>query len=122
MINSLPAFSSQARAPSGQQDGAVGPALAEHVAAIKTLGRRVVADAIEIGRRLVDCRDNHLKHGEYLPWLRREFGWSRQSADNFIHVYEAEAQGKLPNFGNLDLPVSALYLLAAPSTPTEART
>jgi hypothetical protein len=32
-----------------------------------------------------------------------------------------EANGKLPNFGNLTLPVSGLYLLAAPSTPDEAR-
>jgi len=95
------------------------PVLVEHAQAIRALGKRVVDDVIEIGRRLVDCRDNHLEHGQWLPWLKREFNWSRQTADNFIHVYEA--QEKLPNFGNLDLPVSALYLLFAPSTPDEAR-
>jgi hypothetical protein len=29
--------------------------------------------------------------------------------------------GKLPNLSNLELPVSGLYLLAAPSTPEEVR-
>jgi hypothetical protein len=31
----------------------------------------------------------------------------------------AEAAGKNPNFGDLNVPVSGLYLLAAPSTPAE---
>jgi DUF3102 family protein len=93
--------------------------LVEHAAAIRALGKQTVENVIEIGRRLVDCRDNHLDHGEWLPWLKREFGWSRQTADNFIHVYERA--DKLPNFGNLNLPVSSLYLLAAPGTPQAAR-
>jgi hypothetical protein len=32
-------------------------ALAEHVAVIRALGKRVVGDVIEIGRRLADCRN-----------------------------------------------------------------
>src|SRR5262249_62409818 len=79
-----------------------------------------IDSVIETGRRLADVRDNHLDHGEWLPWLKREFKWSRQSADNFIHVYEAHAQGKLPT--RWQLPLNAFYLLAAPSTPEEART
>jgi hypothetical protein len=93
--------------------------LTEHAAAIRMLGKQTIENAIEIGRRLVDCRDNHLEHGQWLPWLEREFGWSRQHADNLIHFYEARE--KLPNFGNLNLPLSGLYLLAAPSTPETAR-
>jgi Protein of unknown function (DUF3102) len=95
------------------------PALAEHAAEIRRLGKRVVADIIEIGRRLADCRDNHLAHKQWLPWIEKEFGWSDQTARNFINVYE---QSKSKNFLNLDLPISSLYLLAAPSTPEAART
>ena len=29
-------------------------------------------------------------HGNWLPWLEREFGWSRQTADNFIDVQIAK--------------------------------
>jgi hypothetical protein len=92
--------------------------LAEHVAAINKLGKRVLADIIEIGERLVDVRDNLLDHGEWLPWLEREFGWKERSAQTFIQVYEAS---KSANFADLDLPVSAVYLLAAPSTPEPAQ-
>jgi hypothetical protein len=93
-------------------------ALAKHAKAIRALGKRVVGDVVEIGRRLADCRD-HCKHGEWLPWLKREFGWTEQTALNFIRVHEVATKSK--NFLDLNLPVSALYLLAAPSTPEEAR-
>jgi hypothetical protein len=93
-------------------------ALAEHANAIRKLGKRIVTDVIEIGRRLVDCRDHHLKHGEWLPWLQKEFGWTEQTALNFIRVHE---QSKSKNFLDLNLPVSSLYLLAAPSTREAAR-
>lgn len=94
-------------------------ALAEHAAAIKTLGKRVVADVIEIGRRLTESKDI-CGHGNWLPWLDREFGWTDKTAENFINVYKLS--GKFENFSNLDLPLSGLYVLAAPSTPDEART
>jgi Protein of unknown function (DUF3102) len=95
-------------------------ALVEHAEAIRVLGRRIVGDIVEIGRRLVDARDNRCKHGEWLPWLEREFDWSRQTADNFIHVFESF--GQIANVvGNLDIDCRSLYLLAAPSTPQEAR-
>jgi len=94
-------------------------ALSEHADAIRALGKQTVANIIEIGRRLVDCRENHLDHGEWLPWLKREFDWSRQTADRFIHVFEAA--DKLPKLSNLEVPISGLYLLTAPSASPEAR-
>ena len=48
-------------------------ALAEHVTAIRQLGKRVVADVAEIGRRLFECK-RICGHGNWLPWLEREFG------------------------------------------------
>jgi len=91
--------------------------LAKHAAAICRLGKRVVADVIEIGRLLTECK-LICGHGNWLPWLDREFGWTDDTALNFMRVYELS---KSRNFRDLSLPLSGLYLLAAPSTPQEAR-
>ena len=91
--------------------------LAKHAAAIRRLGKRVVADVIEIGRLLTECKRT-CRHGNWLPWLDREFGWTDDTALNFMRVYELS---KSRNFRDLSLPLSGLYLLAAPSTPQEAR-
>jgi hypothetical protein len=91
--------------------------LAKHAAAIRRLGKRVVADVIEIGRLLTECK-RICGHGNWLPWLDREFGWTDDTALNFMRVYELSKSRK---FRDLSLPLSALYLLAAPSTPQEAR-
>jgi Protein of unknown function (DUF3102) len=93
--------------------------LAEHAAEIRRLGRRVVGDVIEIGARLTECK-RLCGHGHWLPWLDREFGWTDKTAENFINVYKLS--GKLENFSNLELPISGLYSLAAPSTPEMAKT
>jgi hypothetical protein len=94
-------------------------ALAEHATAIRALGKRVVADVIEIGARLTECQRILKEENRWERWLTDEFGWARVTAWNFIKVYELGQRHS--NFEHVDLPVSALYLLAAPSTPTEAR-
>lgn len=91
------------------------PVLAEHVAEIRRLGKRAIEDVIEIGRRLNECKEI-VGYGNWLSWLDREFGWSEATALNFMHVHEL-ALSTSANFANLNLPVSTLYLLAAPSTP-----
>jgi len=83
---------------------------------------------IEIGRRLAECHDNIFKAcfqsvGSYemwLLWLDREFAWSERTARRFIDVHEmmSKVSGNLPD---LELPITSLYLLAAPSTPEPAR-
>ena len=91
--------------------------LAQNAEVIRALGKRVVGDIIEIGRRL-----SHSKklcgHGNWSPWLSREFGWGDDTALRYIQVAEL---AKSRNLRDLQLPVSGLYLLAAPSTPEEAR-
>jgi hypothetical protein len=99
-------------------DTAVLPALIEHAQAIRSLGKRVVADVFEIGARLTDCK-RICGHGGWLPWLEREFGWDERMAQRFITVHELA--GKYDNLSDLSLPISGLYLLAAPSTPEAAR-
>lgn len=51
-------------------------------------------------------------------WLDREFGWSESTALRYMQTYEL---GKSVTVTDLDLPLRGLYLLAAPSTPAEAR-
>jgi hypothetical protein len=97
----------------------VEPVLAEHANEIRRLGKRVIENVIEIGRRLVDAK-SRIAHGGWLLWLDREFGWTEQTALNFVHVYEL-TQSPSKNFLDLNIPVSGLYLLAAPSTPDEVR-
>jgi hypothetical protein len=91
--------------------------LAEHAEAIRVLGRRVIGDVIEIGQRLTISK-KLCGHGGWLPWLEREFGWSEDSALRFMRVAEF---AKNRNLRNLKIPVSGLYLLAAPGTPEMAR-
>jgi hypothetical protein len=72
---------------------------------------------MKIGNKLIEVR-SIVGHGNFLPWVETELEWSKSMAYNFIAI--AEAADKFPNFGNLDVPISALYLLAAPNTPDEA--
>jgi hypothetical protein len=89
-----------------------------HAVEIKRLGKRVVADAVEIGQRLDACQFI-LGHGNWTPWLDEKFGWSDRTAQNLINVYKL-TKTKPEKFSDLNLPLSALYLLAAPSTPPAA--
>jgi hypothetical protein len=98
------------------EDGQANPVLAEHAAVIRRLSKRVVGDIIEIGRRLTQCR-NVVGHGHWHHWLDAEFGWSEQTALNYMRVHE---MAKSKNFLDLDIPISALHLLAAPNTAEEA--
>lgn len=80
--------------------------------------QRSAQDIWEIGQRLVEVR-SHLRHGQFDAWLRAEFGWSRRTAYNFMNVYETFQERA--NLSDVDIATSALYLLAAPSTPPEVR-
>jgi hypothetical protein len=91
--------------------------LRAHARHIQRLGRRVIGDVVEIGRRLTDAK-RRLGHGKFLVWLAAEFGWSERTVENFMRVYDL--QGKFANFADLHVPLSALYLLAAPSVPDQA--
>lgn len=95
------------------------PLVAQHVESIRQLHRRSVANIIEIGRRLSECKQL-LGHGHWQPWLQREFKWSERTARNYILLYEYF--GKTESVADLAIDLSSLYLIAAGSTPPEART
>src|SRR5262249_10639372 len=86
------------------------------------LRSRVVEDVAEIGRILTEAKET-VGHGNWLPWLDREFGWEETTALNFmrVHKFVQELQSESANVCVFHMPVSSVYLLAAPSTPHEAR-
>jgi hypothetical protein len=97
--------------------------LRTHADDIRALGKRTIANTIEIGHLLTEAKEI-VGHGNFGPWLDREFGWSERTARNFMGVYElarTSTLGKPEKFADLGIPVSDLYLLAAPSTPEEVR-
>jgi hypothetical protein len=85
-------------------------------AEIKTLVGRTAQHLVLIGEQLQVVKA-HLEHGQWLQWLRDEFGWSDQTARNMMHVAQ---RFKSKTVLNLTIDQRALYLLAAPTTPPQA--
>jgi hypothetical protein len=84
---------------------------------IKSLAKRVAADIVEIGGKLAEVKDRVGGNGKFNDWLSAELGWSERTAYNFISVWQRFGAA---NFALENVATSALYLLAAPSTPAEA--
>lgn len=84
---------------------------------IKDLVRRTAQNIIDIGNKLQEVKQI-LGHGEFGAWLNKEFNWSLSTAAKMM---QASKQFKNVNFTDLNLSLSAIYLLAAPSTPDSAR-
>jgi hypothetical protein len=74
---------------------------------------------IEAGQGLVAVKDL-LPHGQFGPWLEAEFGWSDRTARRLMEVAVLFGS-KTDILSDLAIPPTSLYLLAAPSTPFEAR-
>lgn len=90
----------------------------EQTGEIRGLMKRTAQGIVEIGQKLIEVKER-LGHGQFLNWLETEFEWHRDTANKFMQVAK--------QFGSLDLSevsafdISALYKLAAPSTPDAAR-
>jgi vacuolar-type H+-ATPase subunit I/STV1 len=102
--------------------------VAQHVAVIRTLGKRVLRDFIEIGGRLKRCKEGYdvqgkklVEHGEWLPLLKQEFGWSERTARDYMDAYEfAQQNFKSAATADLNIGLNSICLLARPDTPEEA--
>jgi len=81
--------------------------------------RRSAQDVWEIGQKLSDVR-SRLKYGQFLAWIKAEFGWSQRTAYNFINVYETFGD-RFANLAKVNIATSLLYQLASPSVPEELR-
>lgn len=82
---------------------------------IKAVARRAAEDIVTIGKALIAVKAT-LKHGRFGEWLQAEFGWSHDTAANFMNV--ARRYGQIPNYS--EFAPTVLYMLAAPSTSDPA--
>lgn len=84
---------------------------------IRALMKLSFESIIQIGQKLKLVKQ-HLGHGYFRTWLESEFDWSIWTATKFMQVAERFDE---TSFSGLDIAPSALYELAAPSTPEAAR-
>jgi hypothetical protein len=91
--------------------------LQQQTGEIRALMRRSAQDIFEIGQKLIELKQR-LGHGQFGQWLEAEFDWTERLAQQFMNVAR---QFKPENFADLQIAPSALYLLAAPSTPEGVR-
>lgn len=83
---------------------------------IRVLVRNSAENVVKVGQKLTEVRD---KIGiQFDAWVETEFNISRRSAYNFISVYR---RFRNEDLSQLQISVSALYLLSARSTPPETR-
>jgi hypothetical protein len=81
---------------------------------IKQLDSRASRHIWQIGKELVEHKQ-YVPHGQWLPWLEKEFDYSDTMAQVFMNTFR-----KFPNFGDLQgLGRSVLGLLASGTTPPE---
>ena len=83
---------------------------------IKKLMKRTAQDLFNIGNYLIEVK-TQLGHGNFMNWLEAEFNWSIRTAARFMSVAQ---KFELDSLSNLELLPTALYIMAAPSTPEEA--
>lgn len=90
----------------------------QEVVEIKKRIRHTALTIWEIGEKLFHVR-SQMNSRQFCSWLKVEFDWSQRTAYNFINVYQAFPD--FANFAKIDIPISSLYQLAAPSTPQYIR-
>ena len=87
--------------------------LQQEIVAIRTLQKRGRQEAYEIGVHLLMVKER-LK-GSFMEWVANDLGMSHSAALMCMHVAGRYTAEEVANFVNVE--VSALYELAAPSTP-----
>ncbi len=76
---------------------------------IKKIQGQELEARVEIGLGLLQAKQL-LAHGQFRPWVRREFRWSERTATNYIKLAQ-HYKGKTAKFADLDLG-TALTLVA----------
>lgn len=92
---------------------------------IKERIRKTAQDIVEIGEMLTDVKEC-LPHGQFTLWLQIEFGWDVRSAQRFMSVAAMFKSDTVSHFSKdllskASIDQSALYILAAKSTPQTIR-
>jgi hypothetical protein len=73
--------------------------------------RREATDIVDIGRLLVEAKEQ-VAHGDWLPWLQREFSLSERSAQKYMRAHRFVTEYESDSYFNLSQ--SALYWLSEP--------
>lgn len=109
-----------ARFDYNQLEPAAQNALQEHKRRLGELTQKTAISLWQMGEVLADAQERLASYngGGFVRWVEEEAGLSVGTAYRLIGVYKAFEISKLENAG---LATSALYLLAEPSTPHEAR-
>jgi hypothetical protein len=97
-------------------DAATSEFVQQQTGEIRALMKRTAQDIIEVGQRLIEVK-KQLGHGRFGDWLSSEFDWTDETARRFMNV--AQQFSQMPQI--VEFAPSALYELAAPSTPEPAR-
>lgn len=84
---------------------------------LHVLERKTGEQIIEIGKVLLQVKVD-IPHGQFLPWLDAEFGWTERHARRFMDVAEHFKSDKL---SDLKMAPSALYLLASNNVSDDIR-
>lgn len=88
----------------------------EQTEEIKALMKKTAEGIVKIGQKLIEVKER-LGYGHYRQWIEAEFKWGKSTANSFENVAR-----RFANVQNLDkFAPSALYELAAPSTPEIAK-
>jgi Protein of unknown function (DUF3102) len=95
---------------------AVQDVLDEHAEAIRASAKRTIVSLIDIGRRLSVVK-RAVGRGHWLSCIEREFRWSEDTAERLMTLHSL--QQRIPEIAEVSIPISGLYLLAAPSTPVK---
>ena len=92
------------------------PVLHRRAEEIRSLAKRTVEDIIKIGRLLADAK-RRIPHGGWLLWLEQEFGWSADTATNFMNLFKLSRRPKFRKIRNMakGLPSVLLYALGGAS-------
>jgi len=85
--------------------------------------KRSTEDLIQIGTNLIEAK-KLCEHGEWLPWLEREFtdeyALTHRSAQHYMNVAQKFGD-KCETVSYLPIAATALYMLSVTSVPDEAR-
>jgi hypothetical protein len=84
---------------------------------IRDAKRGAARSIIHIGVQLLEVK-GCLEHGKFGAWLKREFGWSKRTAQSYMRAAEVFG-GKSETVA--DLPHAFIYKLTARSTPPQIR-
>lgn len=79
--------------------------------------KRTAEGIIKIGQNLMAVKE-HLRRGQFLPWLKAEFEMSEPQAQRFMQVARRFGE-ETKSIILMDFSPTILYALAAPSTPDE---